>query len=103
LSFESVLTRIKSWIGAALRDADFSQSVRCLKVVGYSNTSEERELADLLSDVIYTKRRVLKINDKTKVIDSSSAYAEITAAYHDFRDDIASAAQIVENEIVQVR
>jgi hypothetical protein len=59
---------------------------------GLSQESGRVETMDLLSDKLISKQEIVLANERTRTLDSESAYAAIQRAYSELRDDLERAA-----------
>lgn len=75
---------------ADLNDGD----VLAFQVKGENRDSRSVEEVDVLSSQVLTRRRIVRLNERTRVLDPESAYSEIRAAYSEMRDEIESATEI---------
>lgn len=93
-SRDSFLKKVKPWIQRALGDGEFKENASKLQVTGLSRATGEVDFADLLTDYIYAKKSFVRLNEKTKAVESASAYEEMQKAYQELKVEIANAATV---------
>jgi hypothetical protein len=66
-----------------------------LVTVGVSKITAEKEEVDVLSDQLILRRKMVKMNKRSRAVQSESAFAEIESAFTEVRPRLGSAGTIV--------
>lgn len=92
-AIDRALLRSADWL---LRRADLREEAKIFEVKGFNPELHRIESVDLLSDQIVLKKQILRMNPRSRAVNSDSAYDAIEAAYAELRVELeASAALLV--------
>lgn len=89
---QSLISGLKSLVARP----DLPEHFETLKVRGRNAETGALENLDLLSDKLVTTRKIMRIDDRYRVLDSDSAYAAIESAYNELQEEISIATEILE-------
>ncbi len=78
---------IMSWV-QSLRQRGLPERVERMVVRGYNSESEQVEYIDLIKSMLISTKRILKVTEKGKSLDSESAFAAIEEAYRENLEEI---------------
>jgi hypothetical protein len=73
-----------------IRRDDLRENVQQFKASFVDEANRTDEI-NLLQDHLISKKKILRINDRSRVLDSDDAYARIEEAFSDLRQDLLSA------------
>lgn len=59
-------------------------------VKGFDPVSQQTELVDVLSDKLIVRKQIIRQGERSRALDSTSAYAAIEAAFAEVRDELAT-------------
>jgi len=76
------------------RRGDLQENASSFRVKGYDPEPGRVEEIDVLRAQLITARRILRLRERTRVLDPASAYAAIEEAYGDLESDLVQAAGI---------
>jgi len=92
---ESLKSDLLTAVRRLARRSDLTDGdVLAFHVRGENRDSGSIEEVDVLSSQVITRRRIVRLNERTRVLDPDSAYSEIRAAFGELREDIESASAI---------
>ena len=77
------------------RDNALRQSARVFRVTGFDPQSEKVEEVDVLNDKLIVTKRIVRLDQRTRALESGSAYHAIHEAYDELRDELTAAAGVL--------
>jgi hypothetical protein len=86
--------RIKEVVKSLAGRGDMREHITKFTVRGYNPGEERVEALDLLNDQLIATRRMLRRDERTRALDSGSAFAAIEDAYRELRPQLRDAAGI---------
>ncbi len=90
----SLGAHIKEIVKSLAGHADMREHITKFAVRGYNPTEERVEALDLLNDQLIAARRILRRDERSRALDSGSAFAAIEDAYRELRLQLRDAAGI---------
>lgn len=85
---------IKEIISKILSNNDVRQFSQKFQIRGKKESSERLEDLDLLGDALISKKIIAKTSEKSRAVDSNSAYNAIYEAYYELRSQLEEASSI---------
>jgi len=92
-SSDGLGTSVKTYVKKLISGPDFRESVRTLQVSGDTDDAERRTF-DLVRDRLMYQATMISLGGRTRAVDHTSAYDEITKAHKARKDEIESAYAI---------
>lgn len=86
--------RLMEFAKRALKKSDIQRDVKKFHVKGYNQKKQENVVLDLLSDRFVVKKSILKMDRRSRALNSTSAYKAIISAYEELKDEILDSASI---------
>ena len=77
-----------------VRRADMHAEVSRFTIKGTDRETNRIDVVDVLSDSLISKKQIVLEGERTRAVDSASAFAAIEEAYGELRDQIVLAAGI---------
>lgn len=86
--------RVLEFTKKLLKMPELQRDVKKLTVKGYSSKKQENVILDLLSDRFVVKKSILKMDSRSRALNSDAAYRAIISAYKELKDEIIESASI---------
>jgi hypothetical protein len=91
-SRNSLSQRLLGFVRRLASDATVRENASRFHIRGFDEGTGRVEEIDVLRDQLIAKRRMVRLSDRTRAIDSTSAYGAIEEAYEELRPDLEAAA-----------
>lgn len=90
----------RDWLGQRVLGAarslasrgDMRENTKTFKVNGFDNQTAKVEAVDVLRDHLVASKRIVRLNVRSRAVDDNAAYAAITQAYSDLKEELNQAA-----------
>jgi hypothetical protein len=93
-SGESLAGRLLGVARRLARRGDLRTEASKFEIRGLDEESARVETVDILRDQLIARRQIIQQSVRGRALDRNSAYAAITSAYEDMREELAAAAAI---------
>jgi hypothetical protein len=91
----SARERLMASLKTLVRGHELSENVERFQVSGKHDETGKVELIDLLRDQLIVRKQVLRLGERSRAVDASSAFEAIRAAHDEVADDLQYAASVV--------
>lgn len=93
-SRQALSTRLLQTVKRLAHSPGLRQESTHFLIRGYDSEVGRVETVDILRDHLISKKRIILQNERTRALDSGSAYHAIEEAYDELRDELRSAARV---------
>ena len=93
-SRQALTNRLLETVKRLARGQELRQESSRFSIKGLDAETERVETVDILKDQLISKKRIILENERTRALDSESAYAAIDEAYNELRDKLLVAAGV---------
>ena len=91
----SALQRLIRPLKTLLRGRELRENAERFQIRGKHDETGKVELIDLLRDQLIARKQVLRIGERSRVVDEDLALRAIRAAHDELRDDLQQAASLI--------
>lgn len=93
-SRQALSSRLLQTVKRLAHGRDLRQESTHFSIKGYDSETGRVETVDILRDQLISKQRIILQDERTRALDSASAYAAIAEAYEELRDELLAAARV---------
>lgn len=93
-SRQALSNRLLETVKQLMQGRELREESSHFSIKGYDSETERVEAVDLLKDQLISNKRIILQDERTRALDSESAYSAIDEAYNELRDELLAAAGV---------